>query len=140
MEQVERFDSGTLGVRFHPTSTPIVAQALGDVIIQSLYSIYRNFGTAPNAYQSSFHHSVAVKGRTGPTYAAGVYIAATGNQTGVYTLTSDRLATVFSLLGFDFANQDKLTDLFEYSFDVLVDRWRASEVVIARGHILNNLP
>lgn len=140
MERVDRFETGTLGVRFQPSSTPILAQAVGDVIIQALYSTYEDFGTEPHDRRLSFNHSVAARGRTGPTYAAGVHIVATGNQTGDYRFTNDRLATTLSLLGFDWAHQENLTDLVEYNFDVLVDKWRLPEVVIARGYVSNNAP
>ena len=66
-------------------------------------------------------------------------MSATGNQTGDFMLTNSRIAETLSLLGFDFSNQQNVSSLVEYNFDVVIDVWMQPEVVIARGSV-KNLP
>lgn len=66
-------------------------------------------------------------------------MSATGNQTGDYMLTNSRIVETLSLLGVDFANQQNVSSLVEYNFDVVIDVWMQPEVVIARGSV-KNLP
>ena len=136
---IDHSEGLTLGVKFHLTSTPMLAQAVGAVVIQSLYSVFHDFGATPDVYHPSFNHSVAATGPSGPEYAAGIHLAAIGNQTGDYVLTSGHIATTLALLGFDFSNQESLTNLVEYNFDVVISKWKFPEVVIARGYLKNKI-
>lgn len=136
---VNRPEASSIGVKFKPSSIPIIPQAVGDVLIQALYTTYEEYGTQPSALHASFNHSVSATGPRAPAYAARVQIMARGNQTGDYKLTTDRIAITLSLLGFDFAHNQNLTDLVEFDFDVVVDKWRSPEVVIAQGYLRNNI-
>ena len=100
---------------------------------------YEEFGTEPDASQKFFRHSVASIGPSAAEYAVTFQLFAVGNQTGDYVLTSSRIATTLSLLGFDFGRGQNLTGFVEYDFDVVIDKWKMPEVVIARGSVRNNI-
>ena len=55
-------------------------------------------------------------------------------------LTNSRIVETLSLLGVDFANQQNVSSLVEYNFDVVIDVWMQPEVVIARGSVINLPP
>lgn len=130
-------EASSIGVKFKPSSTPIIPQAVGAVLIEALYTTYEEYGTRPSDFHASFNHSVSAKGPIAPAYAASVQIFAKENQTDDYRFTTDRLATTLSLLGFDFAQNRNLTDLVEFDFEVVIDKWRSPEVVIAQGYLRN---
>lgn len=65
---------------------------------------------------------------------------ATGNQTGDFVLTNSRVVETLSLLGFDYSNQQNVSTMVEYNFDVVIDVWMQPEVVIARGSVKNLEP
>lgn len=54
-------------------------------------------------------------------------------------LTNSRIVETLSLLGFDYSNQQNVSSMVEYNFDVVIDVWMQPEVVIARGSV-KNLP
>lgn len=64
-------------------------------------------------------------------------MSARGNQTGGNVLTYSRVAETLSLLGFDYSNQQNVSNLYEYEFEVVIDVWRQPEVVIATGSVKN---
>ena len=67
-------------------------------------------------------------------------MSARGNQTGDSVLTNSRVAETLSLLGFDYSNQQNVSNLYEYEFEVVIDVWRQPEVVIASGSVKNIAP
>ena len=67
-------------------------------------------------------------------------MSATGNQTGDFGLTNGRIVETLSLLGFDYSNQQNVSSLVEYNFDVVIDVWMEPEVVIATGSVKNVPP
>lgn len=66
-------------------------------------------------------------------------MSAKGNQTGDFVLTNSRIVETLSLLGFDYSNQQNVSSLVEYDFDVVIDVWKQPEVIIASGSV-KNLP
>lgn len=64
-------------------------------------------------------------------------MSARGNQTGDLVLTNSRVVETLSLLGFDYSNQQNVSNLYEYEFEVVIDVWRQPEVVIATGSVKN---
>ena len=52
-------------------------------------------------------------------------------------LTNSRIAETLSLLGYDYSNQQNVSSLVEYEFDVVIDVWMEPEVVIATGSLKN---
>lgn len=86
----------------------------------------------PNALRDSFTYFEA----SSEFFNVGVTIAAVQNQTR-YGFTNDHAVTTLSLLGYEFSNQQNLSILVEYDFDVVVDQWMKPEVVIAKGSVYN---
>lgn len=64
-------------------------------------------------------------------------MSATGKQTGDFMLTNSRVVETLSLLGYDYSNQQNVSRLVEYTFDVVIDVWMQPEVVIATGSVRN---
>lgn len=88
----------------------------------------------PNALRDSFSYFEA----SSEKFNVGVTIAAVQNQTNnLYPFTNDHAVTTLSLLGYEFSNQQDLSSLVEYDFDVVVDQWMKPEVVIAKGSVYN---
>ena len=52
-------------------------------------------------------------------------------------LTNSRIVETLSLLGFDYSNQQNVSSLVEYDFDVVIDVWMQPEVIIAKGSVKN---
>ena len=136
---VNRPEASSIGVKFKPSSIPIIPQAVGDVLIQALYTTYEEYGIRPSTLHASFNHSVSATGPSAPAYAARGQIMARGNQTGDYRLTTVRIAITLSLLGIDFAQNRNLTDLVQFDVEVVVDKWWSPEVVIGQGYLRNNV-
>lgn len=126
----------SIGVHIHPLNTPILPQALLNVLVQTLFTAYVELGSRPEAYSNSFHHTV--RSRL-PNFEVGFEMSATGNQTGDFMLTNSRIVETLSLLGFDYANQQNVSSPVEYNFDVVIDTWMQPEVVIAKGSVKNIL-
>ncbi len=49
------------------------------------------------------------------------------------------MVETLSLLGYDYSNQQNVSSLVEYNFDVVIDVWMQPEVVIAKGSVKNVL-
>ena len=64
-------------------------------------------------------------------------MTAFGNQSGDFVMTNNRIVETISLLGFDYSNQQNVSSLVEYEFDVVVDVWKQPEVIIAKGWVKN---
>ena len=64
-------------------------------------------------------------------------MSAQGHQTGDFVLTNSRIVETLSLLGFDYSNQQNVSSLVEYDFEVVIDVWKQPEVVIASGSVKN---
>ena len=64
-------------------------------------------------------------------------MSAKGNQTGDFVLTNNRIVETLSLLGFDYSNQQNVSSLVEYNFDVVIDVWKQPEIIIASGSVKN---
>lgn len=64
-------------------------------------------------------------------------MSATGHQVGDNVLTNSRIVETLSLLGFDYSNQQNVSSLVEYDFDVVIDVWMQPEVIIAKGSVKN---
>lgn len=126
--------SQSIGIKIYPRTTPITAQAVGGVLIQALASAWNRYGLVPNALRDSFSYFEA----SSEKFNVGVTIAAVQNQTNnLYPFTNDHAVTTLSLLGYEFSNQQDLSSLVEYDFDVVVDQWMKPEVVIAKGSVYN---
>ena len=124
----------SVGVHIHPLTAPILPQAVGQVLIQALFTAYIDFGPTPLAVSNSFHHSVSSRL---PNFNVEFEMSAKGNQTGDFVLTNSRVVETLSLLGFDYSNQQNVSSLVEYEFDVVIDVWMQPEVVIASGSVKN---
>lgn len=85
---------------------------------------------------NSFHHSVSSRL---PTFNVEFQMSAIGNQTGEFVLNNNRVVETISLLGFDYSNQQNVSSLKEYDFEVVIDAWKEPEVIIARGSVKNLL-
>ena len=55
-------------------------------------------------------------------------------------LTNSRVVETMSLLGFDWSNQQNVSSMVEYDFDVVIDVWKQPEVIIATGSVKNTPP
>ena len=115
-------------------SVPILPQAVGQVLIQALFTAFIDFGSQPQAVSNSFHHSVSSRI---PNFNVEFQLAAKGNQTGDFVLTNSRIVETISMLGFDYSNQQNVSSLVEYNFDVVIDVWMQPEVIIASGSVKN---
>ena len=107
---------------------------MGQVLIQALFAAYNEFGSQPQAVSNSFHHIVSSRI---PNFNVEFQLSAKGNQSGDYLLTNSRIAETLSMLGFDYSNQQNVSSLVEYNFDVVVDVWMQPEVIIASGSLRN---
>ena len=125
----------SIGIKVQSRNTPILAQAIGGTLIQALYAAFNEFGSQPDTRRAAWSFAQSSE----PFFDVGVQITAVGNQTGRFMLTNSRIVTVLSLLGFEFSNQNDLSDLTEYDFDVVIDTWQKPEVVIAQGSLANTL-
>ena len=67
-------------------------------------------------------------------------MSATGHQSGDNGLTNSRVVETLSLLGFDYSNQQNVSSLVEYDFDVVIDVWMEPEIIIAKGSVKNVPP
>ena len=47
------------------------------------------------------------------------------------------MVETLSLLGYDYSNQQNVSSLVEYNFDVVIDVWMQPEVIIAKGSVKN---
>ena len=92
------------------------------------------FGSRPLATSNTFRHAVSSRV---PNFDVAFELSARGNQTGDYVLTNNRIVEVLSLLGFDYSNQQNVSSMVEYSFDVVIDTWMKPEVIIASGSVKN---
>lgn len=126
----------SVGIHIQPLNAPILPQAVGQVLIQALFTAYIEFGSQPLALSNSFHHSVSSRL---PNFNVEFQMSAKGNQTGDFVLTNSRIVETLSLLGFDYSNQQNVSSLVEYDFDVVIDVWKQPEVIIASGSV-KNLP
>lgn len=126
----------SIGVRFKPRTTPILAQAVAGTITQAMWNAYDVYGLLPEAQRNSFSDEFTI--RHGPdTFDTVVQISAQGNQTGPYVLTNYRMCRVLSLLGYDFSTHIDMTNLTEYDFDVVILEWDKAPVVIGKGSMTN---
>ena len=124
----------SIGVHINPLTKPMLPQAVGQLLIQAIFTAFNEFGPRPLEYSSSFHHSVSSQL---PTFDVTFEMTAKGNQTGDYRLTNSRVVETLSLLGFDYSNQQNVSSLVEYNFDVVIDVWDKPEVIIATGSVRN---
>ncbi|CAL8584439.1 hypothetical protein XPA_010039 [Xanthoria parietina] len=134
-----RNEPHSFGIQFHPGTVPILPQAVGGIISQALYKAYIEMGSAPLAGTANFEHLYSEVAFARVCFDVGVTIKATENRQGVYMMTNRRIATILSLMGFDFSHQDELVDLREYQFDVIVSNPR-NTTVIGHGTLRNTKP
>ena len=125
----------SIGIKTYPLTEPITAQAVGGVLIQALATAWNRYGLVPNEDRDIFTFSEA----SSQFFNVGITITASpqSNATGGHPFTNDHAVTTLSLLGYEFSNQQNLSDLVEYNFDVVVDKWMQPEVIIATGSIYN---
>ena len=114
----------------------MLPKAFGQLIIQAIFTAFNEFGPRPGEYSTSFTHSVSSQV---PTFDVTFEMEAKGNQTGDYRLTNSRVVETLSLLGFDYSNQQNVSSLVEYNFDVVIDVWDQPEVIIATGSVKNKI-
>lgn len=126
----------SIGIHIYPLTTPILPQAVSQVLIQALFTAYIRFGAEPSAHSNSFRHSVSSRL---PNFNVEFELSATGNQTGDFVLTNSRMVETLSLLGYDYSNQQNVSSLVEYNFDVVIDVWMQPEILIAKGSVKNVL-
>ncbi|CAD6591584.1 MAG: hypothetical protein ASARMPRED_005493 [Alectoria sarmentosa] len=124
----------SVGVHIQPLIAPILPQAVGQVLIQALFTAYFDFGPTPLAVSNYFRHSVSSRL---PNFNVEFEMSARGNQTGDFVLTNSRVVETLSLLGFDYSNQQNVSSYVEYEFDVVIDVWMQPEVIIASGSVRN---
>lgn len=128
----------SIGVRFKPRNTRILAQAVAGTITQAMWNAYEAYGLLPTAQRNSFSDEFTI--RHGPdTFDTVVQITAQGNQTGPYVLTNYRMCRVLSLLGYDFSTHINMSNLTEYDFDVVILEFDKAPVVIGRGYMANGI-
>lgn len=124
----------SIGIHIQVGTKPILPQAVGQLLIQAIFTAFVEFGSKPGEVSNTFHHAVSSRV---PNFDVEFQLSARGNQTGDYILTNSRLVEVLSLLGFDYSNQLNASSMVEYSFDVVIDQWMKPEVIIAHGSVKN---
>ncbi|KAL8765101.1 MAG: hypothetical protein Q9209_007724 [Squamulea sp. 1 TL-2023] len=129
----------SFGIAIHPGTVPILPQAVGGIISQALFKAYLELGAAPLGLSNKFEHLYSESEFARVCFDVGVNIQATEIQTGLYMMTNRRIASILSLMGFDFSHQDDLGDLREYTFDVLVTN-AENTTTIGRGTLRNTKP
>ncbi|KAL8759023.1 MAG: hypothetical protein Q9199_001045 [Rusavskia elegans] len=129
----------SFGIQFHPGTVPILPQAVGGIISQALYKAYIELGSAPLQGTRNFEHLYSEAAFARVCFDVGVTITATETRPGVYMMTNERIATILSLMGFDFSHQDNLVDLREYQFDVIVSN-PENTTIIGHGSLRNTKP
>lgn len=125
----------SVGIHIHSLTRPILPQAVGQCLIQALFTAYNDYGLTPSAASNNFHHSVSSRA---PNFNVQLEMTPTAHQTtGDYVFTNRRVVETLSLLGFEYSNQQNASSMVEYTFDVVIDVWQQPEVVIARGSVRN---
>ena len=132
-------DPHSFGIAIKPGTVPILPQAVGGIISQALFKAYLELGSAPLGTSSMFQHLYSESAFARVCFDVGVTIQATEAQSGLYVMTNRRIATVLSLMGFEFSHQDDLGDLREYTFDILVTNNNGT-TTIGRGTLRNTNP
>ena len=137
-ETFKRNEPGSFGIDFHPRDVSIMGQAVAGILTQALYEAYERDGLAPEKERPSYDFPYVENGVVPPAFSVGIRMRAAGNQTGDFVLTNRRVVYVLSLMGFSLAHEKDLSNLKEYTFDVVVNQGDNPQVIIARGSLTNN--
>lgn len=129
----------SIGIILHVGTVPILPQAVGGILSQALYKAFLELGPEPSSNTRVFEHDYSESFFSRVCFDVGVSMIATETQPGKYALTNARIATVLSLMGFDFSRQDNLGDLREYHFDIVVDE-HMNQTTIGHGLLRNTNP
>lgn len=129
-------EAHSFGIAFHERNVPILPQAVGGILTQALYKAFVELGPQPLSISNNFEHDYSQVIESRVCFDVGVSVTASANMTGIYMLTNRRIATVLSLMGFDFARHQNLEDLREYNFDILVET-EHNTTVIGHGLLKN---
>ncbi|KAL8680534.1 MAG: hypothetical protein Q9186_003285 [Xanthomendoza sp. 1 TL-2023] len=136
---VEPKDPHSFGIEIHPGTVPILPQAVGGILSQALYKAFLELGPEPLRTTNNFEHAYSESFFSRVCFDVAVSMTATETTPGRYMLTNTRIATVLSLMGFDFSHQDQLSDLREYHFDIVVEE-KQNRTIIGRGTLRNTDP
>ncbi|KAL8892704.1 MAG: hypothetical protein Q9215_000453 [Flavoplaca cf. flavocitrina] len=131
-------EPSSFGIHFYRGSVPILPQAVGGIISQALYKAYLELGISPLDSSLNFEHAYAEADFARVCFEVGIAINALEVE-GQSMLTHRRIATVLSLMGFDFSEEDNLVDLREYTFDIIVSNPR-NTTTIGKGALRNTNP
>ncbi|KAL8671792.1 MAG: hypothetical protein Q9168_003715 [Polycauliona sp. 1 TL-2023] len=129
----------SFGISFHRGTVPILPQAVGGIISQALYKAYLELGDRTSVETHNFQHTYSEADFARVCFDVDVAIVANEVEPGIYMMTNRRIATVLSLMGFDFSEQDNLTNLREYTFDVIVSNPH-NTTTIGKGILRNSYP
>ncbi|KAL8713296.1 MAG: hypothetical protein Q9220_002495 [cf. Caloplaca sp. 1 TL-2023] len=129
----------SFGIALHVGGIPILAQATGGILTQAMYKAFLQLGPEPLTAANTFQHDYSETVTSRVCFDVQLTVTALESMKGIYMLTNRRVATVLSLMGFDFSHQDDLNALKEYSFDVLVET-EAGATIIGHGFIKNTQP
>ncbi|KAL9017767.1 MAG: hypothetical protein Q9185_004924 [Variospora sp. 1 TL-2023] len=127
------------GIQLDYRPVPILPQAVGGILTQAMFKAFLELGPAPLTVSSSFSHGYSEMIEPRICFDVGVTLTATANMTGFYTMTNRRIATVLSLMGFDFARHEDVNRLREYNFNVVVERGSGNATVIGQGTLRNGV-
>lgn len=126
----------SFGIKLYYRNIPILPQAVGGILTQAMYKAFLERGPTPFSVTNGFQHSYSEMIEEKICFDVGINMTANTNLTGIYAMTNTRVATVLSLMGFDFAHHEDLTSLREYEFAIFVDTVRG-ETIIGRGTLKN---
>ncbi|KAL8808176.1 MAG: hypothetical protein Q9182_000240 [Xanthomendoza sp. 2 TL-2023] len=129
----------SFGIEIHAGTVPILPQAVGGILSQALYKAFLELGPEPLRTTNQFDHAYSESFFSRVCFDVAVSMTASETTPGRYMLTNTRIATVLSLMGFDFSHQDQLGDLREYHFDIVVEENR-NRTVIGKGLLRNTNP
>lgn len=101
-----------------------------------MYKAYLELGPLPLSISNGFQHDYSEMIEERICFDVGINMTANTNLTGLYSLTNTRVATILSLMGYDFAHHEDLMGLREYDFAIFVDT-SAGETTIGHGTLKN---
>ncbi|KAL8980744.1 MAG: hypothetical protein Q9177_005790 [Variospora cf. flavescens] len=127
------------GIQLDYRPVPILPQAVGGILTQAMFKAFLELGPSPLTVSNSFSHGYSEMIESRICFDVGVTMTATANMTGFYTMTNRRIATVLSLMGFDFARHEDVNRLREYNFNVVVERGSGNVTVIGQGTLRNGV-
>lgn len=129
-------EAHAFGIALHLGKIPILPQAVGGILTQAMYKAFLELGPVPFSVSNSFNHDYSELIESRICFDVGINMTANNNMTGIYMMTNRRIATILSLMGFDFSHHEDMNALKEYDFDILVET-ATNATVIGHGTLKN---